>query len=128
MNKEAKIASLRLASLRSPLHRLSTSSNLSQYTGIKEILPFTLKEYSQLVRLAIISCPTDGYGLLLAMFVWWEACRSVALASIFWGAACDKCGKLGGPISQSHFGEKSPIMGGWVIRVVGFTSLLSFSK
>ena len=128
MNKEAKTTSLRLASLRSPLHRLSMSSNLSQYNGIKEILPFTLKEYSQLVRLAIISHPRDGYGLLLAMFVWWKASRSVALASIFWGAACDHCGKLGGLISQSHFGENSPIMGGWVIRVVGFASLLSFSE
>ena len=87
-----------------------------------------LKEYSQFVRPATISHPRDEYGLVLAMFVWWEASRSVALASTFWGAAYDHCDKLGGHTSQSHFGENSPIMGGRVIRVEGFTSLLSFSE
>ena len=81
-----------------------------------------------MVQPVIISRPRDGYSLVLAMFVWREASRSVAIASIFWVAAYDHCDKLGGHISQSHFGENSPIMRGWVIRVVGFTSLLSFLK
>ena len=84
-----------------------------------------------MVQPVIISRPKDGYSLVLAMFVWREASTRnvcVAIASIFWVAAYDHCDKLGGHISQSHFGENSPIMRGWVIRVVGFTSLLSFFK